>query len=66
MTMPSPPTVLLLGGTGRTGLCALDQLTARGVRVRAIVRSPDKIPPAVQTRRTLELVQAGLLDLTDE
>jgi uncharacterized protein YbjT (DUF2867 family) len=32
-------TVLLVGGTGRTGQRALRQLLDRGIRVRAIVRS---------------------------
>ena len=36
---PAGLTVLLLGGTGRTGGRALQQLLARGVSVRAIVRS---------------------------
>ena len=38
------PTVLLLGGTGRTGRLVLSQLLERGVIVRAIVRSADGCP----------------------
>jgi putative NADH-flavin reductase len=38
-----PPTVLLLGGTGRTGRLVLTQLLERGVNVRAIVRSAHRL-----------------------
>ncbi len=65
MTM-TRPMVLLLGGTGRTGRCVLDQLTQRGVSVRAIVRSRDKVPTALRERPGVELVEASLLDLDDE
>lgn len=63
--MNRPTTVLLLGATGRTGLCALDHLTARGATVRAIVRSPHKVPPHLRTRPGVELIEATLLDLDD-
>lgn len=63
--MSEQPTVLLLGGTGRTGLCLLDELTKRGARVRAIVRSPSKLPAALRARPTLEVIEAILLDLPD-
>jgi len=36
--------VLLLGGTGRTGGRVLTQLLARGVSVRAVVRSAERLP----------------------
>ena len=36
-------TVLLLGGTGRTGGRVLQQLLGRGVRVRAVVRSAERL-----------------------
>jgi len=61
-----PLTALVLGGTGRTGRCAIDQLTARGVRVRAIVRAADRVPEALRARPNLELIEASLLDLDDE
>ena len=38
--------VLLLGGTGRTGSLVLTQMLARGVPVRAIVRSATSPRPA--------------------
>ena len=39
--------VLLLGGTGRTGGRVLQQLLGRGVRVRAVVRSAERLPAGV-------------------
>lgn len=36
--------VLVLGGTGKTGLHLVQQLLARNVKVRTIVRSPEKLP----------------------
>ena len=39
--------VLVLGGTGRTGGRVLPQLLERGVEVRAIVRSAERLPAGV-------------------
>lgn len=38
--MPTQQTVLLVGGTGRTGRRVLEQLLSRGASIRVIVRSP--------------------------
>jgi uncharacterized protein YbjT (DUF2867 family) len=64
--MTAQQTVLLVGGTGRTGRRALQQLLGRGVRVRAIVRSAAKLPPGVAARPGLEVIEASLLSLTDD
>ncbi len=45
------PTVLLLGGTGRTGGRVLGQLLDRGVPVRAVVRSAERLPAGVAASR---------------
>lgn len=58
-------TVLVLGGTGRTGLCVIDHLTRRGAKVRAIVRSAEKVPAHLRERPGLTLIEASLLDLDD-
>jgi nucleoside-diphosphate-sugar epimerase len=58
--------VLLLGGTGRTGGRVLQQLLARGVRVRAVVRSAERLPAGVATDPNLTVVEADLLSLSDE
>ena len=64
--MPAQQTVLLVGGTGRTGGRVLEQLLGRGVRVRAIVRSAAKLPSHVAKDPGLTVFEAGLLSLSDE
>ncbi len=59
-------TVLLLGGTGRTGGRVLRQLLGRGVRVRAVVRSAGRLPAGVADDPRLTVVEADLLSLSDE
>jgi hypothetical protein len=63
--MSAPQTVLLVGGTGRTGRRVLEQLLGRGVRVRAIVRSARKLPAGVTGNPDLAVVEADLLSLGD-
>jgi len=58
-------TVLVLGGTGRTGSRVLQQLLERGVHVRAVVRSADRLPADVADDPRLSVVVADLLSLTD-
>jgi hypothetical protein len=64
--MPAKQTVLLVGGTGRTGRRALQQLLDRGISVRAIVRSRAKLPPKVSENPNLTVIEASLLSLSDE
>ena len=61
--MPTQQTVLLVGGTGRTGRRVLQQLLDRGVSVRAIVRSGGKLPPDVAGNPNLTVIEASLLSL---
>jgi nucleoside-diphosphate-sugar epimerase len=58
--------VLLLGGTGRTGGRVLEQLLSRGVDVRAIVRSAGRLPAGTAQHPNLEVIEADLLSLTAE
>ena len=64
--MPAEQTVLLVGGTGRTGRRVLEQLLERGVRVRAIVRSASRLPEGIADDPRLTIVGADLLSLGDE
>jgi uncharacterized protein YbjT (DUF2867 family) len=57
--------VLLLGGTGRTGGRVLQQLLGRGVHVRAVVRSAERLPAGVADDPRLTVVVADLLSLSD-
>ena len=52
---------LLLGGTGRTGGRVLQQLLGRGVHVRAVVRSAERLPAGVTDDPRLTVVEADLL-----
>jgi uncharacterized protein YbjT (DUF2867 family) len=38
--------LLVLGGSGRTGVHVLEQAARRGHRVQALVRDPDSVKPA--------------------
>lgn len=59
------PTVLVLGGTGRTGRRVLGELLARGCAVRAIVRSRGALAPSVLDHPALTLLEGSLLSLGD-
>jgi uncharacterized protein YbjT (DUF2867 family) len=58
-------TVLLLGGTGRTGGRVLQQLLARGVSVRAVVRSAERLPAGAAGDPRLTVAVADLLSMSD-
>jgi len=66
MTPSGRQTVLVVGGTGRTGQRVLQQLLERGLGVRAIVRSAGKLEPRVAGNPHLTLIEADLLSLSDE
>lgn len=59
-------TVLVLGGTGRTGGRVTAQLLERGVDVRAIVRSAERLPRGMATRGKLTVVEADVLQMSRE
>lgn len=61
--MSATRTVLLLGGTGRTGGRVLTQLLERDVAVRAIVRSAARLPAHVTLHPRLQVVEAALATL---
>ena len=58
-------TVLVVGASGATGRLLVKQLLNRGLYVKAIVRSPEKLPEAIRSHDHLSIIQAALLDLTD-
>lgn len=59
-------TVLVLGGTGRTGRALLAELLARDIAVRAIVRSAARLPAPLTGDPRLSVVEAELLALGDD
>jgi uncharacterized protein YbjT (DUF2867 family) len=58
-------TVLLVGGTGRTGRRVLEQFLSRDANVRVIVRSAERLPDGVAENPRLTVVEADLLSLSD-
>jgi hypothetical protein len=64
--MPSQQTVLLVGGTGRTGQRVLEQLLSRGASVRVIVRSPQKLRAGSAENPKVAVIEADLLSLSDD
>ena len=59
-------TVLVVGATGNTGRPLVEQLLRKNHQVRAIVRSPEKLPSGVLQNNALTVIEASVLDLTDE
>ncbi len=57
--------VLIAGASGATGRLLVEQLLARGHGVRAIVRSPERLPAAIRNHERLTIIQAAILDLSD-
>lgn len=55
---------LVLGATGATGRLLVQQLLARGERVKAIVRNPSSLPATIAAHENLTLIQGNVLDFT--
>lgn len=60
------PSVLLLGGTGKTGRQVLPLLLDAGASVRVIVRSASRLPSEVTHHPALDVVVADLANLPDD
>lgn len=58
-------TTLVVGASGATGRLLVAELLARGENVRAIVRSPDRLPATVRNHDALTVITAGVLELSD-
>lgn len=59
-------TVLVVGASGATGRLLVQQLLNRGHNVKAIVRSPDKLPARMKDNHDhLSVICASVLDLSD-
>lgn len=57
---------LVVGATGVTGHLLVKQLLDRGISVKAIVRSPDKLSAEIRNHSNLSLIHARILDLHDD
>ena len=58
-------TVLVVGASGATGRLLVEELLGRGQSVRAVVRTPEKLPDAIRGHHLLSVVHANLLELSD-
>ena len=58
-------TVLVVGASGATGSKIVEQLLSDKHKVKAIVRSPEKLPDSWKTNDNLQIITASLLDLSD-
>ena len=58
--------VLVVGATGATGKLLTEQLLKQGHNVTAVVRSPQKLDHLTKYKDQLTIVQAAILDLSDE
>ncbi len=58
-------TTLVVGASGATGRLLVKQLLDRSLKVKVIVRSPDKLPENIRSHRNLSVIHASVLDLSD-
>lgn len=56
---------LVVGASGATGRLLVKHLLNRGLKVKVIVRAPDKLPEDIRNHQNLSLICASVLDLTD-
>lgn len=59
-------TILVVGASGATGRLLVEDLLNRGQRVRAVVRSPERLPETLRGHQLLSIVHANLFDLSDD
>ena len=58
-------TTLVVGASGATGRLLVEQLLERGLNVRIIVRSIDKLDDLIKDFERLSVIQASVLELSD-
>ena len=59
-------TVLVVGASGATGKHLVEQLLIQKHKVKAIVRSPEKLPDSWKNNDKLQIISASILELSDE
>lgn len=58
--------ILVVGASGATGRQLVEQLLSLGHKVKAVVRSPEKLAQSWKDKKKLTIITASLLDLTDQ
>ncbi len=59
-------TISVAGATGQTGRLVVEQSLANDYKVRVIVRSRNRLPSEILEHPNITLIEASLLDLSDE
>jgi hypothetical protein len=59
-------TTLVVGASGATGQLLVKQMLERGEQVRIIVRSKEALSEEIASHANLSIIQASVLDLTDD
>ena len=59
-------TILVVGATGKTGRLVVEQLLAKNCLVRVVVRSSHRLPAEVLENPNTTVIEASVLDLTDQ
>jgi len=57
-------TILVVGASGVTGIRLVEELLNRGQNVKAIVRSPEKLPDTIKNHERLSVIAASILELS--
>ena len=58
-------TILVVGASGATGRQLIEQLLIQGHNLKAVVRSPEKLPESWKSNERVNIISASLLDLSD-
>ena len=59
-------TILVVGASGATGRKLIEQLLIQGHIIKAVVRSPEKLPESWKSNERVKIISASLLDLSKE
>ena len=57
---------LVVGASGATGSQLVEQLLEHGQQVKAVLRSPEKLPEHWKNNTQLEIIPASILALSDQ
>ncbi len=57
---------LVVGASGATGIRLVEELLNREQYVKALVRSPEKLPDTIKNHERLSVICASILELSDE
>ena len=58
--------VLVVGASGATGRHLVEQLLIQGHTIKAVVRSPEKLPETWKRHERIKIIAASILDLNDK